>query len=151
VRPDQKFQRMGNLTSRLEIRTASLCSSILIPPPKAFSEFMSFPLLKNQPRCLSCGMGVKSGCPMTRHRAACGSRPQERPECRDTDGDHHDTDGDCECHDTDVAPNVSTAPSTTQTGFVCPLDAPLVAHFNAQKDSPGLGQCIAWGPRILTP
>ena len=36
VRPDQKFQRMGNLKSRLEIRTASLCSSILIPPPKAY-------------------------------------------------------------------------------------------------------------------
>ena len=88
---------------------------------------------------------------MKRHRAECGSSPQERPEYRDTDGDHHDTDGDGEYHDTDVAPNVSPAPSTIQTGFVCPLDAPIVAHFNAQKDSPGLGQCIQWGPRILTP
>ena len=140
---------MGNLTSRLEIRTASLCSSILIPPPKAF--VMSVPLLKYQSRCPSCGRGVKSGYVMKRHRAECGSSPQERPEYRDTDGDHHDTDGDCEYHDTDVAPNVSTAPSTIQTGFVCPLDAPIVAHFNAQKDSPGLGQCIQWGPRILTP
>ena len=141
---------MGNLTSRLEIRTASLCSSILIPPPKAF--VMSVPLLKYQSRCPSCGRGVKSGFQMKRHRAECGSRPQERPEHRDTDGDHHDTDGDCEYHDADVAPDVSTAPSITQTeGLVCPPDAPVVAHFNAQKDSPGLGQCMGWGPRILTP
>jgi hypothetical protein len=114
-------------------------------------QTMSVPLLKSQSRCPSCGVGVKSGFQMKRHRAACGSRPQERPEHRGTDGEHHDTDGDCECHDTDVAPNVSTAPSTTQTGFICPLDAPLVAHFNAQEESPGLGQCIEWGPRILNP
>ena len=112
---------------------------------------MSVPLLKNQSRCPSCGMGVKSGFPMKRHRASCGSPLEARPEYHDTDGEHHDTDVCCENHDTDVAPEVDRDPPTTQTGFVCPLDAPLVAHFNAQKDSPGLGQCMEWGPRILTP
>ena len=112
---------------------------------------MSVPLLKNQSRCPSCGMGVKSGFQMKRHRAACGSPLEARPGYHDPDGEHHDTDGDCENHDTDVAPEVYRDPPTTQTGFVCPLDAPIVAHFNAQKDSPGLGQCMEWGPRILTP
>jgi hypothetical protein len=83
---------------------------------------------------------------MKKHRAARGSRPQVRPEPPQP---KHD--GDCEHQDTDVAPGVSTAPSTMQTGLVCPPDAPVVAHFNAQEDSPGLGQCMGWGPRILTP
>jgi len=108
------------------------------------------PLLKNQSRCPFCGMGVKSGYTMKRHRAACGDRPQvlQEPPPPPSPLQHDD---DCEYHDTDVAPDVFTAPSTIHTGTVCPSDAPVVAHFNAQEDVPGLGQCMGWGPRVLTP
>ena len=37
------------------------------------------------------------------------------------------------------------------TGLMCPPDAPIVAHFDALQDTPGLRQCIGWGPRMLTP
>ena len=106
------------------------------------------PLLKYQARCPDCGLGVKSGFQMKRHRAACGARPPGRPEAppRPTTDD-----GDWEYQDAEVAPSVATTPQTPYTGLVCPPDAPLIEHFSAQADSPGLGQCIGWGPRVLTP
>ena len=107
------------------------------------------PLLKYQTRCPFCGMGVKSGYLMTRHRASCGHRPQVRRETPPSSPPQHDDD--CGYHDTEVTPNVLTAPSTIHAGLACPSDAPIVAHFNAQEESPGLGQCMGWGPQVLTP
>ena len=104
------------------------------------------PLQKNHTRCPSCGLGVKTGFPFKRHRAACGPRPEVRPK----PPPQYDDDAD-EYHDDDVASDTASDSSTTPTGRVCPPDAPIVAHFDALQDAPGLNQCFGWGPRVLTP
>ena len=99
------------------------------------------PLQKYHTRCPFCGLGVKTGFQFKRHRAACGPRPEVHPEPPPQ---------------YDVASDMSSswytvASDTSPTGLVCPPDAPIVTHFDALQDAPGLRQCSGWGPRVLTP
>jgi len=104
------------------------------------------PLQKYHTRCPSCGLGVKTGFLFKRHRAACGARPEVRPEPPPQYNDDA-----CDYHDDDVAWDTPSDSSTMPTGLVCPSDAPIAAHFDVLHDTPGLRQCIGWGPRVLTP
>ena len=99
------------------------------------------PLQKYHTRCPFCGLGVKTGFQFKRHRAACGPRLEVHPEPPPQ---------------YDVASDMSSswytvASGTSPTGLVCPPDAPIVTHFDALQDAPGLHQCSGWRPRVLIP